>query len=114
MDSDAEDAPYLRVNPPSTTSARDDGKIGRPRRSRRAQWRKAPPLPGSRIWGRRAPVRVEFRPRISSEVWVEVEYSEGRFWIDHNASVWDLIVKLQEGGFMVAPRVGENRKPKRS
>lgn len=55
-------------------------------------------------------MRVEFTPRISSEVWIEVSYAHGRFWIRHDASVWELIVKLQEGGFMVAPPTTPSRR----
>lgn len=42
-------------------------------------------------------------PRIGADMWLEVEYSEGRFFVHVDASVWDLVAKMQEGGFWVAP-----------
>ena len=97
------DLPYVNVRSPSTTSPDGDGKITGPRRSRKAQWREAPPLPGSRVYGRATPVRLTLTPRIGSELYIEVEYSEGRFWVRHDAGLVDLVKRIQEGGFRVAP-----------
>lgn len=101
-----DDLPYLNTRSVSTTSSGDDGKLSRPRRSRKGQWRVAPPLPGSRLYGRATPVRLTLTPRIGAEVYIEVETSQGRFWVRHDASVLDLAFKIQEGGFTVRPPTG--------
>lgn len=95
------DLPYLDLKYPSTTYGVDDAIMSPGRRSRRAQWRKAPPLRLFTRYGRRTPVSVTLTPRISSELWIEVSDFRGRFFIRHDSSVWDLISKLQEGGYYV-------------
>ena len=115
---DPGDLPYLNVRSPSATPEQKSAKIDRPRRAQRR--RQAPPLSGSRIYGPGTPVRLTLTPRFSSEAWIEVEYEHGRFWVKHDAGVWDLIRRMQEGGFWVSPRAergearGGQRRRKRS
>lgn len=104
-----EDLPYVNVRSPSPTSENGDGKITGRRRSRKGQWRVAPPLPGARVYGLRASVRIEITPRLNSELWLEVSYSEGRFWVRHDASLLELVQMVQRGGFLVQPHKTNTR-----
>lgn len=56
------------------------------------------------------PTSVAFTRRVSSEAWIEVSYAHGRFWIRHDASVWDLLDRLQHGGFDVESPVNMRRR----
>lgn len=107
------DAPYVELASPSTTPA-DDAPTLRPgRRSRRAQWREAPPLRLASYMGARTPVSVTLTPRIGSDLYIEVSDHRGRFWVRHDGSVWDLVQKLQQGGYLCAPPASTTRKPRR-
>lgn len=93
--------PWLNLPTPSTTSAAESAKIKRPRRARTPRRRQATPLKGLRLWGIACPVTLTMTIRHSSTVWIEVSNHEGRFFINHDASVYDLIRKVQMGGHTI-------------
>lgn len=68
---------------------------------RRARRRQATPLPGMRLYGLATPVSVTFTVRTSAEVWIEVSNAHGRFYVNHDASVYDLIRQIQTGGHWI-------------
>lgn len=39
--------------------------------------------------------------RGGADLWVEVQDFRGRFWIRHDASIVDLVLKMQAGGYAV-------------
>lgn len=80
-----------------------DGKRSAAQKARRRGWSVAEPVPGLRVYGRQTPVRLALTPRVSSELWIEVEYGQGRFWVHYDVSVMDLVTRVQQGGFRVAP-----------
>lgn len=93
--------PRLWLNRPSTTSGETEPKMGRSSARRRARRRQASPLPGMRLYGEKCPVSVTFTIRTSAEVWIEVENAHGRFFVNHDASVFDLIRQIQRGGHWI-------------
>lgn len=97
-DLDARPEPFLDVRTAgSTTSAAERGRISGRRRSRKEQWREAPPLRSS-LRGTDVSLRLT---RWHSEHWTYVTYAHGGFWISGDASALELMEKLRAGGFMV-------------
>jgi hypothetical protein len=99
MDNPAE--PWTNIRPVSTTRAAEDGKIRRPRRARAQRRRQATPLKGLRLYGLATPVTLTLTIRHSSVVWIEVQNHEGRFFVNHDASLYDLIRQVQVGGHWI-------------
>jgi len=104
------DLPFLNVCSVSTTPEISREKITGRRRSRKGARRVAAPTPGFRLYGRACPVRLTCTPRIGAEVYIEVETSEGRFWVHQDASLLDLITRVQQGGFSIEPRPSTTRR----
>lgn len=63
--------------------------------------------------GERCPVSVTFTLRPSAELWVEVSNHEGRFWLNYDASVLDLIHQIQRGGHWLEDNPSTTRRKKR-
>lgn len=98
--------PWTNMRPPSTTSSGELGKIKRPRRAKSPRRRQATPLKGLRLYGLATPVTLTLTIRHSSTVWIEVSNHEGRFFINHDASVYDLIRQVQLGGHIIEEHRG--------
>lgn len=65
-----------------------------------------------RLYGIACPVSVTFTVRTSAEIWIEVSNAHGRFYVNHDASVLDLIRQIQQGGHWIEdnPSTTRNRK----
>ena len=109
-----DDLPRIWLNPPSTTSGETEPKMGRSSARRRARRRQATPLPGSRLYGLRCPVSVTFTVRTSAEIWIEVSNAHGRFYVNHDASVLDLIRQIKQGGHWIEDNPSTTRNRKRA
>lgn len=104
--------PELVVDPVSTNPPPESGSVAPVRRSRKARRGVAAPLSSLRVLGRSAPVSMTVTLRYGSEPWVEVSDFRGRFWVRHDASLVDLIRKMQDGGYRVQEHKPSTRKRK--
>lgn len=97
---------------PSTTLGTNEPKMGRSSARRRARRRQAAPLAGARVYGEKCPVSITLTIRTSAEVWIEVSNHEGRFFVNHDASLLELIRQVQRGGHWIEdnPSTIRNRK----
>lgn len=105
--------PKVWLDRPSTTSAEPEPKMGRSSARKRARRRQASPLPGMRLYGLACPVSVTFTVRTSAEVWIEVSNAHGRFYVNHDASVLDLIRQVQRGGHWIEDNPSTTRNARR-
>lgn len=105
---DAEKEPWTNVRSPSTTSSGGNGKIKRPRQGHTKRRRQAAPLKGVRLHGPACPVTLTITVRRSSELWLEISTSEGRFFINGDAGVYDLVRLVQQGGYWIQAHHGED------
>lgn len=101
------------LDPPSPTSDKSQPKMGRSSARRRAARRQADPLPGMRLYGIACPVSVTFTVRTSAEIWIEVSNAHGRFYVNHDASLLDLIRQVQQGGHWIEDNPSTTRRRRR-
>lgn len=87
--------------------------MGRSSARKRARRRQAPPLAGSRLYGLNTPVSVTFTIRTTAEIWIEVSNHEGRFYVNHDASVYALIRQIQQGGHWIEDNPERTRRKRR-
>lgn len=98
------DLPHMPVGYPSTTLAANDVKIAPARRATASEWREAPPLRLAAHFGPETPVTLTITPHVSGELWLEISDFRGRFWIHHDVSVWELVTRMQAGGYWMRDR----------
>lgn len=106
--------PWSNVRPPSTTSSPQPAKIKRPRRAQSPRRRQATPLKGLRLYGLATPVTLTLTIRHSSNVWIEVSNHEGRFFVNHDGSIYDLVRMVQQGGHIIEEHRGRGTKDTRN
>jgi hypothetical protein len=82
------------------------GKIKRPRQGHTKRRRQAASLKGLALYGTACPVSLTVTIRRSADIWLEISTAEGRFFINHDASVYDLVRLVQRGGYWIQPHHG--------
>jgi len=105
---DAEREPWTNIPSVSTTSSARVGKIMRPRQGGTKRRRQAASLKGMRLYGLACPVSMTVTIRRSAEVWLEISTAEGRFFVNQDASVYDLVRLIQQGGYWITPHQGDD------
>jgi hypothetical protein len=93
--------PYTNVRSASTTSLASTAKIKRPRRAKVQRRRQAPPHRLAARFGIRTPVTLTVTIRQGAELWAEVKVDGGRFFVSHDASVFDLVQLIIRGGYTI-------------
>ena len=98
--------PWANIRPVSTTSARSNGKIKRPRRASNAGRRQATPSRLAATHGIRTPVTVTLTLRTGADMWLEVVTDQGRFYCPFDVSAFALVEQIIRGGHWVEPLSG--------
>jgi hypothetical protein len=92
---------FKDLGQPSTTWAHEDAKIKRPRRVRPGRRRKATAPQLASVYGPRTPVQLRLVAYRGPEAWVEVTSCGGRWFVNWDAGVGDLLTQIIKGGHWV-------------
>lgn len=95
--------PWANVRSASTTHIAQSGKIRRPRRAQSSRRRQAAPHRLASKFGPRTPVTMTVTIRTGADVWAEVVTDQGRFFVAFDASLFDLVQQIIQGGHLVEP-----------
>lgn len=105
--------PWANIRSVSTTSARTNDKIKRPRRAKGSRGAAAPHRL-AKTQGLRAPITVTLQLRTGADAWLEVRTEEGRFFCAFDVSAFALVEQVIRGGHQVerlsGPLLAEHRR----
>lgn len=103
MDLHPDQQPWTNLRSASTTSLPKEGKIGRPRRAKSRRRQAAAPHRLASRYGLQAPVTLTLRLHQRADLWMEVTTDQGRFFVPFDASIFDLVKQVIQGGHQVEP-----------
>lgn len=67
-----------------------------------------------RLYGEKCPVSLTLTIRSSAELWIEVSNAHGRFYVNYDASLLDLIRQVQRGGHWIEDNPSTTRRRNRA